>query len=183
MARPAPGHRGRRARAHRARVLAEHDDGRAQRRDRRSDRGDHPADRAARDPPPRSRRRVRRRDGRPARSSSSLVDQFLAANVAALIALYTLVAYAPRNLAALGFAIALAGTIPFTVRVDDFTSDSKPLTWLVLAAARRARRDARRPPPRPAGTTRAAGRRSPRRRSAHGSPASCTTSSPTRCRS
>ncbi len=62
-----------------------------------------------------------------------LVDQFLAANVAALIALYTLVAYAPRNLAALGFAIALAGTIPFTVRVDDFTSDSKLLTWLVLA--------------------------------------------------
>ncbi len=62
-----------------------------------------------------------------------LVDQFLAANVAALIALYTLVAYAPRNLAALGFAIAFAGTIPFTLRVDDFTSDSKLLTWLVLA--------------------------------------------------
>ena len=62
-----------------------------------------------------------------------LVDQFLAANVAALIALYTLVAYAPRNLAALGFATALAGTIPFTLRVDDFTSDSKLLTWLVLA--------------------------------------------------
>ena len=31
-----------------------------------------------------------------------LVDQFLAANVSALIALYTLVAYAPRNLATLG---------------------------------------------------------------------------------
>jgi signal transduction histidine kinase len=62
-----------------------------------------------------------------------LVDQFLAANVAALIALYTLVAYAPRRLAAIGFVISLAGAIPFTVRVDDFTSDSRPLTWLVLA--------------------------------------------------
>ena len=62
-----------------------------------------------------------------------LVDQFLAANVSALVALYTLVAYAPRHLAKLGVAVALAGTVPFTAHFDDFSSDSKALTWLVLA--------------------------------------------------
>ena len=61
------------------------------------------------------------------------VDRFLAANVAALVALYTLVAYAPRRLATIGCGVALAGTVPMVARVDDFTSDSWFVTWLVLA--------------------------------------------------
>ena len=48
-----------------------------------------------------------------------LVDSFLAANVAALIALYTLVVYAPRRLAAAGVCVALAGTVPFALHFDD----------------------------------------------------------------
>ena len=64
-----------------------------------------------------------------------LVDQFLAANVSALVALYTLVAYAPRKLAAIGFAIALAGTVPFTAHVDDFTLRQRAAD---LAGARRS---------------------------------------------
>jgi signal transduction histidine kinase len=63
-----------------------------------------------------------------------LVDQFLAATGAALIALYTLVAYAPRSLAAAGYAITLAGAVPFALRSGYFTSDSALVTWLVLAA-------------------------------------------------
>ena len=62
----------------------------------------------------------------------ALLDEFLAANVAALIALYTLVAYAPRRLAAAGFAVALAGTVPFALRFEDFSSDSKTLIAAVL---------------------------------------------------
>jgi len=58
-----------------------------------------------------------------------LADDFLAANVAALVALYSLVAYAPRNLAAIGFAITLLGALPAAARFDD----NLALTWLVLA--------------------------------------------------
>jgi signal transduction histidine kinase len=63
-----------------------------------------------------------------------LVDELLAGSVAALVALYTLVAYAPRGLATLGFAVALAGTIPFALHFDDFSSDDKAVVLLVLAA-------------------------------------------------
>ena len=49
-----------------------------------------------------------------------LSDRFLAANVAALLALYTLVAYAPRRVAAAGVAVAMAGTIPFALHFDEF---------------------------------------------------------------
>jgi signal transduction histidine kinase len=63
-----------------------------------------------------------------------IVDQFLAATGAALIALYTLVAYAPRKLAAIGYAVTLAGAVPFALRSGYFTSDSAIVTWLVLAA-------------------------------------------------
>ena len=48
-----------------------------------------------------------------------LVDSFLAANAAALVALYTLVVYAPRPLAAAGVCVALAGTVPFALHFDD----------------------------------------------------------------
>ncbi len=61
------------------------------------------------------------------------VDRFLAANAAALIALYTLVAYGPRRLAAIGFGVALAGTVPMVALVNDFTSESWVLTWLILS--------------------------------------------------
>jgi signal transduction histidine kinase len=63
-----------------------------------------------------------------------LVDQFLAATGAALVALYTLVAYAPRALAAAGYAITLAGAVPYALRNGYSTSDSEIVTWLVLAA-------------------------------------------------
>jgi signal transduction histidine kinase len=62
------------------------------------------------------------------------VDQFLAATGAALVALYTLVAYAPRALAALGYAVTLAGAVPYALHSGYFTSDSAIVTWLVLAA-------------------------------------------------
>ena len=51
-----------------------------------------------------------------------LVDSFLAANAAALVALYTLVVYAPRPLAAAGVCVALAGTVPFALHFDDLGS-------------------------------------------------------------
>jgi signal transduction histidine kinase len=61
-----------------------------------------------------------------------LVDSFLAANAAALIALYTLVVYARRPLAAAGVCVALAGTVPFALHFDDFSSSSEALVWVVL---------------------------------------------------
>jgi len=60
------------------------------------------------------------------------LDEFIAANAAALVALYTLVAYAPRRLAAIGFGIALAGSVPFAALFDDASSADALLTWLVL---------------------------------------------------
>ena len=61
-----------------------------------------------------------------------LVDSFLAANAAALIALYTLVVYAPRPLAAAGVCVALAGTVPFALHFDDLSESSETLAWVVL---------------------------------------------------
>jgi signal transduction histidine kinase len=78
------------------------------------------------------------------------VDQFLAATAAALVALYTLVAHAPRRIAAAGYALTLAGALAFALRHGFFTSDSVALIWLELAAqltvaaARGDRRRARR---------------------------------------
>ena len=61
-----------------------------------------------------------------------LVDSFLAANAAALIALYTLVVYAPRPLGAAGVCVALAGTVPFALHFDDLSRSSETLAWAVL---------------------------------------------------
>jgi signal transduction histidine kinase len=63
-----------------------------------------------------------------------LVDKFLAATGAALIALYTLVAYAPRAPAAAGYAITLAGAVAFALRDGYFTENSASVTWLLIAA-------------------------------------------------
>jgi signal transduction histidine kinase len=60
-----------------------------------------------------------------------LVDEFLAANAAALVALYSLVAYAPRRLAVAGAAVAYAGTVPFALHFDDLV-EAGILAWLVL---------------------------------------------------
>jgi len=62
-----------------------------------------------------------------------IVDDFLFANIGALIALYTLVAHAPRRLAAIGCGVALAGTVPFALRFDDVATVGTVFTWLVLA--------------------------------------------------
>jgi hypothetical protein len=50
------------------------------------------------------------------------LDEFIAANLAALVALYTLVAYASRPWGAVGFAVAAAGAVPFALHFDDFSS-------------------------------------------------------------
>jgi signal transduction histidine kinase len=63
-----------------------------------------------------------------------VADQFLAATAAALVALYTLVAYAPRRLAAAGYAVTLAGALAFALRPGLFSSDATGLIWLELAA-------------------------------------------------
>ena len=60
-------------------------------------------------------------------------DEFIAANVAALVALYTLVAYAPRRLAAIGFALTLAGAVPYAALFDNPSSSDAFVIWLVLA--------------------------------------------------
>ena len=60
------------------------------------------------------------------------LDEFIAANAGALVALYTLVAYAPRRLAAVGFGVALAGSVPFATLFDDASSADALVTWLVL---------------------------------------------------
>jgi signal transduction histidine kinase len=61
-----------------------------------------------------------------------LVDEFLAANVAALVSLYTLVGYAPRRIAAAGVAVALAGTVPFALHFDEFSQSGRVLAWVVM---------------------------------------------------
>ncbi len=61
------------------------------------------------------------------------VDEFLAANVAALVALYSLVAYAPRALGLAGLAVALAGTVPFALHFDDIAGSGTGLAWLVMS--------------------------------------------------
>ena len=60
------------------------------------------------------------------------LDEFIAANAGALVALYTLVAYAPRRLAAIGFAVALAGSVPFATLLEDGSSADTFVAWLVL---------------------------------------------------
>jgi len=59
------------------------------------------------------------------------VDEVLAANFAALMVLYTLVAYAPRRLAAIGLGVTLAGTVPFALHFEDLSAAGAGLTWLV----------------------------------------------------
>jgi signal transduction histidine kinase len=61
------------------------------------------------------------------------VDEFIAANAGALVALYTLVVHAPQRLAAAGYAVTLAGSIPFALRFDDTDSVSAFALWLVMA--------------------------------------------------
>jgi signal transduction histidine kinase len=61
------------------------------------------------------------------------VDEFIVANVAALVALYTLVAHAPQRLAAAGYAVALAGSVPFAIGFDDTEAGGALTTWLVMA--------------------------------------------------
>jgi signal transduction histidine kinase len=61
-----------------------------------------------------------------------LAHTFLAANVAALFALYSLVAYGPRRLAAAGTAIALTGAVPFALHFDDLSGSGTALAWLVM---------------------------------------------------
>jgi signal transduction histidine kinase len=62
-----------------------------------------------------------------------LVDEFIAANGGALVALYTLMAHASQRQAAVGLAVALAGSVPFALHFDELGSASVFLTWLVLA--------------------------------------------------
>jgi signal transduction histidine kinase len=61
-----------------------------------------------------------------------VADEFLAGNVAALVALYTLVGYAPRRVAAAGTAVALAGTVPFALHFQDISGSGTALAWLVM---------------------------------------------------
>jgi signal transduction histidine kinase len=61
------------------------------------------------------------------------VDEFIAANAAALVALYTLVVYAPRRLAAIGLAVMLAGAAPYAALFENPSSGGAVVTWLLLA--------------------------------------------------
>jgi len=64
-----------------------------------------------------------------------LVDEFLVANAAVLIALYSLFVYGPRRLAAVGLVVALAGAVPFALHFDELSdSGSAALGWLVMTA-------------------------------------------------
>ena len=116
-----------------------------------------------------------------------LADEFLAANVAALVALYTLVAYGPRRLAAIGLALMLAGAVAVRGAFDNpSSSDASWSGWPWRGRSSWPRRSATARAPASASVlaerARAGGRaRGRRRRSGRGSPASCTTSSPTRC--
>ena len=62
-----------------------------------------------------------------------LADEFIAANIAALVALYTLVVYASRRLAAIGFALMLAGAVPYAALFDNPSSSDAFVIWLALA--------------------------------------------------
>jgi signal transduction histidine kinase len=62
-----------------------------------------------------------------------LSDRFLVANAAALLALYTLVAYAPRRVAAAGVAVAIAGTVPFALHFDELARENGVVVVAVLA--------------------------------------------------
>lgn len=62
-----------------------------------------------------------------------VTETFLAANAAVLVALYTLVAYAPARLAVAGLAVALVGTVPFALHFDDLhDAAGVAIAWLVL---------------------------------------------------
>ena len=61
-----------------------------------------------------------------------VVDEFLAGNAAALVALYSLTGYAPRRLAVTGFGVALAGTVPYALHFDDLAERGRWLAWLAL---------------------------------------------------
>jgi len=61
------------------------------------------------------------------------VDRFLGSNLAALVALYTLVAYGRRPLAAAGCAVALAGAALYAWRFDDLSEEGAALTGLIYA--------------------------------------------------
>jgi signal transduction histidine kinase len=79
----------------------------------------------------------------------AFVDRFLGSNLAALIALYTLVAYAARPVAAAGFAVALAGAPLYAWHFDEISGEGVAVTaaiyalHLVLAAALGDRRHAK----------------------------------------
>ena len=174
LARPAPGRRGRLARAGGPGVLGEHDDGRAQRRDAGRAGTHGAADRAARAQTPRARGRVRRRDGR----------------VRARAAARRPVPRRQRQRAGRALhARRLRAAPPGQARRSGGTGGHGPLHRALrrlqlrqqgadLAGARhprRARGAARRPPARAARPARAAGRARGRRRARQGSRASCTT--------
>jgi signal transduction histidine kinase len=61
------------------------------------------------------------------------VDRFLGSNLAALVALYTLVAYAARPIAAAGCAVALAGAGLYAWHFQDLSDDGAFLVGLVYA--------------------------------------------------
>ena len=50
-----------------------------------------------------------------------------------LLALYALVAYAPRRVAAAGAAVAIAGTIPFALHFDELARVNRVVVATVLA--------------------------------------------------
>jgi signal transduction histidine kinase len=61
------------------------------------------------------------------------VDRFLGSNLAALVALYTLVAYASRPLAAAGCAVALAGAAPYAWHFDEISGEGVAVTGVIYA--------------------------------------------------
>ncbi len=67
-----------------------------------------------------------------AAAQMAFVEDLLGADVAALVAMYTLVAHAPRRLAAIGYGLALAGSVAFALHVDDATA-GWVIVWLVVA--------------------------------------------------
>jgi len=62
-----------------------------------------------------------------------VVAPFLAANAAPLVAPYTLVAYAPAPLPAIGCAVALAGAVPFALYFEDLHDAGVLVAWVVLS--------------------------------------------------
>jgi signal transduction histidine kinase len=61
-----------------------------------------------------------------------VTSTFLAADAAALIALSTLVAYAPAPLHVVGLGVALAGAVPFALHFGDLQGSGVAVAWLVL---------------------------------------------------